>query len=43
MANRNHNRKDTILVISRMAPHKKIENAINLAKILSEADILIQV
>ena len=31
--------KDTILVISRIAPHKKIENAIKLAKILKDNNI----
>jgi glycosyltransferase involved in cell wall biosynthesis len=34
-----HERKDIILVISRIAPHKKIENAIKLAKILKDNNI----
>jgi glycosyltransferase involved in cell wall biosynthesis len=36
MSNGNGGRNDIILVISRIAPHKKIENAINLAKILKD-------
>jgi glycosyltransferase involved in cell wall biosynthesis len=32
-------RRDIILVISRIAPHKKIENAIKLAKILKDSSI----
>jgi glycosyltransferase involved in cell wall biosynthesis len=35
----NNNRKDTILVISRFHPTKKIENAIRLAKLLKERKI----
>src|SRR5919198_1626116 len=36
MANGDYERNDIILVISRIAPHKKIENAIKLAKILKD-------
>ena len=32
-------KKDTILVISRISPHKKIENAIKLAKILKDNNV----
>ena len=39
MANGNYERNDIILVISRIAPHKKIENAIKLAKILKDNNI----
>ena len=39
MANGDDERNDIILVISRIAPHKKIENAINLAKILKDNNI----
>src|SRR5919205_4407449 len=39
MANSNYERNGTILVISRIAPHKKIENAIKLAKILKDNNI----
>jgi glycosyltransferase involved in cell wall biosynthesis len=39
MSNGNDGRKNMILVISRIAPHKKIENAINLAKILKDNNI----
>ncbi len=39
MANGDDERNDIILVISRIAPHKKIENAINLAKILKDNKI----
>ena len=37
--NGGYERNDIILVISRIAPHKKIENAIKLAKILKENNI----
>jgi len=37
--NNNNNRKDTILVIARFHPTKKIENAIRLAKLLKERKI----
>jgi alpha-1,2-mannosyltransferase len=36
VSNRNDGRNDIILVITRIAPHKKIENAIKLAKILKD-------
>ena len=36
LANSNDEQSDMILVISRIAPHKKIENAIKLAKILKD-------
>jgi glycosyltransferase involved in cell wall biosynthesis len=39
MSNGNNKNKDTILVISRIAPHKKIENAIKLAKILKDNNV----
>jgi alpha-1,2-mannosyltransferase len=39
MANGYDERNDIILVISRIAPHKKIENAIKLAKILKDNNI----
>jgi glycosyltransferase involved in cell wall biosynthesis len=39
MANGNYEGNDIILVISRIAPHKKIENAIRLAKILKDNHI----
>ena len=39
MPNRGNERDDIILVISRIAPHKEIENAIKLAKILKDNDI----
>ena len=39
MANGDDERNDIILVISRIAPHKKIENAIKLAKILKDNNI----
>jgi glycosyltransferase involved in cell wall biosynthesis len=40
MTNDNDDRtNDTILVISRIAPHKKIENAIKLAKILKDNNV----
>jgi glycosyltransferase involved in cell wall biosynthesis len=39
MANSDYERNDIILVISRIAPHKKIENAIKLAKILKDNNI----
>jgi glycosyltransferase involved in cell wall biosynthesis len=40
MTNGNDDRtNDTILVISRIAPHKKIENAIKLAKILKDNNV----
>jgi glycosyltransferase involved in cell wall biosynthesis len=39
MANGDYERNDIILVISRIAPHKKIENAIKLAKILKDNNI----
>ncbi|HEU4824685.1 MAG TPA: glycosyltransferase [Nitrososphaeraceae archaeon] len=39
MANGDYERNDTILVIARIAPHKKIENAIKLAKILKDNNI----
>ena len=38
-ANSNDEKSDMILVISRIAPHKKIENAIKLAKILKDNNI----
>ena len=38
-ANSNDEQSDMILVISRIAPHKKIENAIKLAKILKDNNI----
>ena len=39
MINGYNEKKDTILVISRIAPHKKIENAIKLAKILKDNNV----
>ncbi|HEU5460939.1 MAG TPA: glycosyltransferase [Nitrososphaeraceae archaeon] len=39
MANADNKTDDIILVISRIAPHKKIENAIKLAKILKDNSI----
>ncbi|HKO39658.1 MAG TPA: glycosyltransferase, partial [Nitrososphaeraceae archaeon] len=39
MTNDDDKTKDIILVISRIAPHKKIENAIKLAKILKDNNI----
>ena len=39
MANGDDERNDIILVISRIDPHKKIENAIKLAKILKDKNI----
>ncbi|MPZ05334.1 MAG: glycosyltransferase [Nitrososphaeraceae archaeon] len=39
MTNGDDKRNDTILVIARIAPHKKIENAIKLAKILKNNNI----
>jgi glycosyltransferase involved in cell wall biosynthesis len=39
MSNGFNENKDTILVISRIAPHKKIENAIKLAKILKDNNV----
>src|SRR5215213_6176348 len=39
MVNGDDERNDIILVISRIAPHKKIENAIKLAKILKDNNI----
>jgi glycosyltransferase involved in cell wall biosynthesis len=39
MSNSYNENKDTILVISRIAPHKKIENAIKLAKILKDNNV----
>jgi glycosyltransferase involved in cell wall biosynthesis len=39
MANGDYERNDIILIISRIAPHKKIENAIKLAKILKDNNI----
>jgi hypothetical protein len=39
IANGDNKRNDLILVISRIAPHKKIENAIKLAKILKDRKI----
>ena len=39
MTNGDNEKKDTILVISRIAPHKKIENAIKLAKILKDNNV----
>lgn len=39
MTNGDDERNDTILVIARIAPHKKIENAIKLAKILKNNNI----
>lgn len=39
MTNSDDERRDIILVIARIAPHKKIENAINLAKILKDNNI----
>jgi glycosyltransferase involved in cell wall biosynthesis len=39
MPNRGNERDDIILVISRIAPHKEIENAIKLAKILKDNNI----
>jgi glycosyltransferase involved in cell wall biosynthesis len=39
MANADNQTDDIILVISRIAPHKKIENAIKLAKILKDNNI----
>lgn len=39
MSNGYNENKDTILVISRIAPHKKIENAIKLAKILKDNNV----
>jgi glycosyltransferase involved in cell wall biosynthesis len=38
-SNGNNKSKDIILVISRIAPHKKIENAIKLAKILKDNNV----
>jgi glycosyltransferase involved in cell wall biosynthesis len=38
-ANSNDEQRDMLLVISRIAPHKKIENAIKLAKILKDNNI----
>jgi hypothetical protein len=38
-ANSNDEKSDMILVISRIAPHKKIENAIKLAKIIKDNNI----
>ena len=35
----NERKKDIILIVSRIDPHKKIENAINLAKILKDNNI----
>ena len=37
--NDNHKRNDTVIVISRIAAHKEIENAIMLAKILKDRNI----
>jgi glycosyltransferase involved in cell wall biosynthesis len=39
MTNGDNETNDTILVISRIAPHKKIENAIKLAKILKDNNV----
>ena len=39
MANGDNERNHIILVISRIDPHKKIENAIKLAKILKDKNI----
>ena len=39
MANADEETNDIILVISRIAPHKKIENAIKLAKILKDNNV----
>jgi glycosyltransferase involved in cell wall biosynthesis len=39
LANSNGEQRDMLLVISRIAPHKKIENAIKLAKILKDNNI----
>jgi Glycosyl transferases group 1 len=39
LANSNNEQSDTILVISRIAPHKQIENAIKLTKILKDNNI----
>ena len=39
MTNGDDERNDIILVISRIAPHKKVENAIKLAKILKDNNI----
>ena len=39
MANGDDGRNDNLLVISRIAPHKKIENAIKLAKILKDNNV----
>ncbi len=39
LGNSNDEQSDMILVISRIAPHKKIENAIKLAKILKDNNI----
>lgn len=39
MANRCDERNDTILVIARIAPHKQIENAIRVARILRDNNI----
>jgi glycosyltransferase involved in cell wall biosynthesis len=39
LANQDNEVKDIILVIARIAPHKKIENAIGLAKILKDKNI----
>jgi glycosyltransferase involved in cell wall biosynthesis len=39
MANGDYETNDIILVISRIAPHKKIENAIKLAKILKDNNV----
>ena len=39
MSNGDDERNDIILVISRIDPHKKIENAIKLAKILKNKNI----
>jgi glycosyltransferase involved in cell wall biosynthesis len=39
MSNGDDERNDIVLVISRIAPHKKIENAIKLAKILKDNKI----
>jgi hypothetical protein len=39
MTNGDNERSDILLVISRIAPHKKIENAIRLAKILKDNNV----
>ena len=39
MANCDNERNDIILVIARIAPHKKLENAIKLAKVLKDNNI----